>query len=458
MRRISLQPLWEWRFEVPHGSAITVRLKAGTAERDGTELAVNVAYRFSGTKSKLLTWRGCDIEFEGECDEYVAEHASPDETPMVSYHNLHFLLDGQRKAVRSSHGQGQGPRVMVCGPNGSGKTSLVRTLTALAVRTGEQAVAVNTDPREGMLGLPGTLTAAVFATVMDIEGESGGWGGTPSSGPNAVPVKLPLVHYYGKEGAEDDMPLYKDLVSRLAGAVTARMAGDAEVRSSGLLIDTPGVNMSGKHGIEALAHIVDEFSVNIIVVLGSARMNAELLRRFSTEKTSLGEPINVVLLDKSEGVVERDEAFMQQAHEAAIKEYFFGDTKRTLSPFTQQVDFDGVTIYRAADREFTDWSPRVSCWLLTNTCTANEYVAGDKRLEKVEPIPGMAHWTLAVMNASISDSPEAIQSATVMGFVYVADVDKERRKLKILAPVSGRLNNWPLLWGKWPEPYINLLG
>ena len=37
---------------------------------------------------------------------------------------------------------------------------------------------------------------------------------------------------------------------------------------------------------------------------------------------------------------------MQAVQEAAIKEYFFGDSKRTLSPFTQQVDFDGVAIYR----------------------------------------------------------------------------------------------------------------
>lgn len=79
-------------------------------------------------------------------------------------------------------------------------------------------------------------------------------------------------------------------------------------------------------------------------------------------------------------------------------------------------------------------------------------------LERVEPEPSMAHWTLAVMNASIHDSPEAIQHATVMGFVYVADVDTDRRKLKILAPVSGRLGDRPVIWGRWPEPYINLLG
>jgi polyribonucleotide 5'-hydroxyl-kinase len=70
----------------------------------------------------------------------------------------------------------------------------------------------------------------------------------------------------------------------------------------------------------------------------------------------------------------------------------------------------------------------------------------------------MEHWTLAVMYASPRDAPDTIRAASVMGFVYVADVDETRRKLKILAPVSGRLGDRPLIWGQWPEPFINLLG
>jgi polyribonucleotide 5'-hydroxyl-kinase len=70
----------------------------------------------------------------------------------------------------------------------------------------------------------------------------------------------------------------------------------------------------------------------------------------------------------------------------------------------------------------------------------------------------MSHWTLAVMNASVNDPPETIRQAPVMGFVAIADVDEDRRRLKILSPVSGQLGNRPLVWGRWPEPYINLLG
>src|SRR5688500_17906768 len=90
-------------------------------------------------------------------------------------------------------------------------------------------------------------------------------------------------------------------------------------------------------------------AVNIIIVLGSTRMQAELAKRFATERTSLGEAVNVIALDKYEGVVETDEIFVQQACEASIKEYFFGSVGRTLSPATQQVDFDSLVIYRLGD-------------------------------------------------------------------------------------------------------------
>jgi hypothetical protein len=63
------------------------------------------------------------------------------------------------------------------------------------------------------------------------------------------------------------------------------------------------------------------------------------------------------MLDKSEGVAERGEMFLQHSREAVIKEYFFGDARRSLSPQIQQVDFDSVTIYKPSD-----------CMCIKHTC------------------------------------------------------------------------------------------
>lgn len=90
-------------------------------------------------------------------------------------------------------------------------------------------------------------------------------------------------------------------------------------------------------------------TVNIVAVMGSTRMYAELAKRFSGEMTSLGEAIHIVAVDKSEGVVSRDEAFMEQVREQIIKEYFFGDARRALSPQIQQVGFDSLVIYKLSD-------------------------------------------------------------------------------------------------------------
>ena len=84
--------------------------------------------------------------------------------------------------------------------------------------------------------------------------------------------------------------------------------------------------------------------------------------------------------------------------------------------------------------------------------------SGRHELAREEPSSVMQNWTLAIMHASTRDSAETIRSAAVLGYVYVSDVDEEKRKIKLLAPVSGRLGDRPMIWASWPEPYINLLG
>ncbi|KAK1580172.1 pre-mRNA cleavage complex II protein Clp1 [Colletotrichum navitas] len=435
-RTIRLQPFWEWRFEVAFDTHIKLKLLSGTAEKDGTELALQHAYTLAGVRSKILTLQGCELEVEGGlAAESVAEYARPQDSPANSVLNLHFQLTAMRQ--RAAAERREGPRVAVCGPPASGKTSLARTLASYAARVGAQPLVVNADPKEGMLSLPGTLTASVVATVLDIEAVDG-WGTTPTSGPSQVPVKLPLVYYYGHAAADEDQRKYQELVSKMAAAVTSRFGHDPEVKSSGIIIDTPAVSEKSSVGIDILAHVVDELSVNIIIVLGSSHLHAELTKRFSTQRTSLGEQYSILLLDKSDGVAERDVGFTQQACEASIKEYFFGSIGQTLSPATQQVDFDSLAIFRIGDYSM--------------------YGNGDDGLMRVDAGQLMAHWTLAIVYASVKDPPETIRTATVMGYVYIADVDKEKRKLRILAPVSGRLGDRPLLMGKWPEPFINLLG
>jgi polyribonucleotide 5'-hydroxyl-kinase len=160
---------------------------------------------------------------------------------------------------RAARERKHGPRVLITGPADVGKTTLTRTLASYATKQGYQPMVVNCDPEEGILTLPGTLSAAGFATVMDVEATDG-WGSTPTSGPSNVPVKLPMVQYYGQREAEDEPQFYRELVARLADTVSGRMQVDAEVKASGVIIDSIDLAAKAGEGHDILAHIVDEFS------------------------------------------------------------------------------------------------------------------------------------------------------------------------------------------------------
>ena len=209
-------------------------------------------------KAAIFSWHGCKLEVKGSCVEYTAE-----ETPMVSYVNTHFALEKLRDEAQKKGGEG--PRILVIGPSNSGKTTLVKLLTAYAVRMGRQPMVINTDSREGILSIPGSLTATPFASILDVEE---GWGSSPSSGPSPVPVKLPLCYYYGLANPEDNTRLYKPTLTRLAITATSRLVDDPIVKSTGMIIDTPGsIAQSGKDNFDLISHIVKEFQGSYIKAL-----------------------------------------------------------------------------------------------------------------------------------------------------------------------------------------------
>ncbi|KAI6247730.1 mRNA cleavage and polyadenylation factor clp1 [Erysiphe necator] len=425
----------EWRFDIAVDQNIQVRILSGTAEIFGTEIALNHIYKFQGIKSSIFTWHGCRIEVKGECEEYTAE-----ETPMIQYANTHFALEKLReKAEESSN---DGPRVLVVGPSNAGKTSLVKILTAYALRMGRKPMVINTDSKEGLLSIPGTMTAVPFASILDVEQ---GWGSSSTSTTSPVPAKLPLCYYYGLESPEDNTKLYKPLLTRLALAATSRMTDDTDVNVSGMIIDTPGVISQGKGGYDLISHIVSEFSVNIILVLGSERLHSELHRRFSSLKTNTGESITLIKLDKSGGCVDRDEEYLRQSRECSIKEYFFGVPNSTLSPHTLQINFDEVFIYRIKEINSLSFMP------------GGEEIFDQELYEKIEPNLSMMNCILAVMYASGADSQETIRDASVMGFVYVSEVNQKKGKLKVLAPMNSKITERPLIWGSWPEPTVSII-
>ncbi|KIY01847.1 uncharacterized protein Z520_01985 [Fonsecaea multimorphosa CBS 102226] len=474
----------EWRFEVAVGKYVQVKLLTGSAELFGTELVIGNTYTFTGTKAAIYTWNGCLFQVSGDAlqSEYIAE-----ETPMSEYINTHFSLESLRsQAQATGH---EGPRVLILGPENAGKTSLAKILTGYASRSARSPVVVNLDVKEGVMSIPGTLTATVFKTLMDVEE---GWGTAPMSGPNgAIPVKLPLVYFFGSSKPEEkEGRVYKAQMNRLALAVAGRRAQDPEARESGIIIDTPGsltaLKSGNTVGYDIIQDIVSEFAVSAIICMGSERLYSDMVKRFdgqptafrpasSSTTTTKADTISVIKLAKSGGCVDRDEAFMTAFRAAQIKTYFYGNARLSngisLQPRHQQVDFSTLTVWRRIGTTPDPFSAAASLdpddedsFLPGGTGDDADETSPSKVplpesqiFERMtSPIAAMRSSVLAVMNCDGEAEQEVIRDSTVMGFLYVTDTDEARGRISLLSPVAGRVPSRAIVWAGWPESVIGL--
>ncbi|RYN75224.1 mRNA cleavage and polyadenylation factor [Alternaria alternata] len=429
----------EYRFEVSFSRTLTVKLQSGTAEFFGTELAPSTTYTFQGTKGAIFTWHGCKLDIGGEVEsDYIAE-----ETPMMSCANLHFALENLRDRSIASGSVEMGPRVLVVGPENSGKTSLVKTLTSYAVKTSRQPMVINLDPRQGMLSVPGSFSAAVYSSIVDIEE---GWGSSPISGPSPIPVKMPLVYHYGLKDPEEGK-VFKPLVTRMALAVTSRLEEDKLSKQAGFIIDSSGAISQGRNGVyDNIEHIVSEFSINVLITLGSERLYSDLSRKFSARTGSdPSETVFVIRLDKSGGCVDRSEEYMEALRHAQIKEYFFGKGDETLAPSSQMADAADLNIFRVIEGDVNGG--------------VDEYGMTVERqiFEKVTPSEAMQNQLLAITTASPNDPQAVIRDSSIRGYIYVANVDEAKKKVKLLSPLPGATPGNAMILGKWPETVEGLV-
>lgn len=488
-----VEPNSEYRFEVAWNKSILLKLLSGTAEVFGTELAPNAKdpYTFlGGTKAAIYTWHGCRLEISGDCEtEYTEE-----ESQVPIYANVHLGVENLR--IDAANNSSIGPRILVVGPENTGKTSLVKTLTAYAIKSGRQPITLSVDPRQGMLCVPGSFSAACFGSMLDVEE---GWGSSPISGPSTVPVKMPLVYHYGLPAPEDGGKLFKPLITRMALAVTSRLEEDEEAKVSGCIIDTPGSLGKGGASADLIQHIVSEFSgplpsvviafepvspflivvklsifvchllskhvlilfiVNVLLVLGSGKLYQDMNKHLTTNRSVDDTPVAILKLDKPPGVVDLDEIYMQTLRSQQIRSYFFGHPSNTsLSPHTHWEDFSSLHIFRLIDTSTSS----MNASFLPGADEEDDYAAGlkvgrDNIYEKITPSMAIQHTVLAVTHAGPNETEENIRDASVMGYVYVAEVEAAKQKVRLLSPLSGRVPSKALVLGNWPEEVVDLVG
>lgn len=204
--------------------------------------------------------------------------------------------------------------------------------------------------------------------------------------------------------------------------------------------------------------------VNVILVLGSERLFSDMSRRFASIGDSGDEAVHVLKLTKTGGAVERDKTYMKQLHQAQIRAYFFGTPKNTLSPHTTSVDFNSLNILKFADGEAThglaeslaDRHTASSAGLdfmpggaYDDDASTDQKPRGEAIFEPCAPSMALQSALLVVKHANPTDPYDTIRDASVMGYLYVSDVDESKQRIKILSPIGGRLPARAIVWNPW---------
>jgi len=381
----------ELRFEVSHGS-IQIKMTAGQGECFGTELAQGRAYHLSNLSSCVFTWQGCTLEIEGECRAYVGE-----ETPMNHYANVHLLLQKMRNKAKRENTEG--PRVMVVGSPDSGKSSLCKILCNYASRMEEQPLFVDLDIDQGSITMPGVVAAIPIERPIDIEE---GFGTAP-----------PIAYFIGDVTLEKNTKLYPMQLEQLAKACNERYQSNQAEYASGMIINTLG--WVSDEGYSMLLDTIQIFSPTVILVLAHDRLFSDLSQHAHNR------PIQVVKLPKSGGVVIRDQQAKRKVREAMIREYFYGPNSG-LSPHSLQIPFHTVKIFK------TSSVTQVPTHLLP---LGHESTIEPMRAVETVPSKEMRHSILALSHSS---TVGALLETNICGFVYISEINFERKIITGLSP------------------------
>lgn len=413
IKQVKLERESELRIEVGE-TPLRLRLLNGNAEIYGTELPPEIWLTFPPRlKFAVFTWYEATIEMDGTPEtDYTA-----DETPMVSYVNVNAVLEGRRNRAKASPSKdsdaSQGPRVIVVGPTDSGKSTLSRMLLSWAAKLGWKPTFVDLDIGQGAITIPGCIAATPIELPIDpVEG---------------IPLEMPLVYFFGHATPSNNVELYKVLVKELAQMLERQFNGNAESRAAGMVINTMGW-IEGV-GYELLLHAIDTFKANVVLVLGQEKLFS-MLRDVLKNRPN----VDVVKLQKSGGVVSRNSKVRQKARSYRIREYFYGLTN-DLSPHANVANFSDFLVYRIGGGP---QAPRSALPI------GADPVANPLRIVPVNVDKELLHLVLAVSYAKDADQ---IISSNVAGFIFVTNVDTQRKMITYLAPSPGMLPSKYLIAG-----------
>jgi polyribonucleotide 5'-hydroxyl-kinase len=404
----------ELRFEAGE-EEITIVLVEGIAEFFGTELAPCMEYKFVQQKGAIFTYKdGCVVRVTGTpAHIYLAT-----ETPMIKYCNLNAALERLRNSAKQANKRG--PRVLVCGPQDSGKSTLCRILLNYAFRASWMPMFVDVDVGQNAITIPGALAATPLTAPFDVE--------------KGLTVKNELALFFGHNTPAKATQFYKTLCERLARLVNERLESQDSERPSGIIINTCGWVEEG--GYSLLLEVAKIFEIDVMVVL-----EERLAEKLKVDK-QLEERISVVHLEKSGGVVARSQKERRAHQQAAFHEYFYGPGPgKPLCPHNQSRRFNDLSCFRVGGGAM---APSAALPLGT---TAR---LDPNRLEPLEL--STTDVINSIVGVSFAEKSHTMAEEPIAGFARVTERDNKEQSLILLTP-APELPSCTLFLGslKWTE-------
>ena len=191
---------------------------------------------------------------------------------MAAYANVHMVLEKMRLRAQcvvngsppppgdDDGNEPEPPRVLILGPENSGKTSVCKILANYAIRAGQdwEPVYVNVDPSEvswsyvyarlwlnspsqGGWAVPGAISAATVSAPLPTASPANPLGIAATSAPSTLATNslLPLTYWYGHSDTKRNPLLLERLIRNLGDSVNERNENDPPAHLGGIIVDTP---------------------------------------------------------------------------------------------------------------------------------------------------------------------------------------------------------------------------
>ena len=455
--------------------------------------------------------RGDEEDKDKEEEQAIEIAYVSEETPMVSYLNVHGVLEAKRKKARDcssalvssddavnemekeeeeedtkkkrkrgervvgeedeeKEGEEQeekendgvrqkssaGPRVLIVGPADVGKSSLSKILINYAARQAWSPLFIDLDLGQNAISVPGTISAAPIDHPIN-----------PFEDGAHVKSEMPLSYFFGDVTVtENSKEHYKFLVEKIAEMMEARNSKNEHARHSGCIVNTMGW-IEGL-GLELILHAVKSLEIDTVLCLGQERLFQTLSKQFAKDAALAQQQQQKNKKNKKKTSSSDDDGKKVDAAVEILSLKKSGGVVERTTEFRRKTRDDRFREYfYGFDFVSNPLSP-VAQSAFFSSVSFYKVGGGPKAPTSALPIGQEASTdpmrvasvipSMSLVNAIVAVSHGKTQSdlltSNVAGFIHIVEVDMHAKRFTYLSPNPGQLPNTNLIVGnvKWfPE-------